>query len=416
MNFKKRLNGSWVDTSCYIHKTATDTFANLPATLYPTGVTSTVELKGNTVQNGTPTPQNPIQPSECGDRTGNMFNLSSYFKVSANISDIIINENSITYNAHTPYISIIYKFNLGIADVYTISLGGDSFNTRLELRYIKNGSAVGNTIIIQPNQKTTVRGSDKYDEFRIYISNGNNTGTCIASNIMLNTGSTPLPYEPYGYKIPISSANTTTPVYLGEVETTRRIKKLVLYGTENLTFSNSDANRTVCYLTNLGCADSLCLCTHIEGKRSYSSNEYNRILTYTDFNGVLYISIEKELVGSTLETFKSYLAAQYAAGTPVTVWYVLAEPETAVVNEPLMKIGNYADIVSDISVLVTAGGDTISVDTTVQPSGVAINYKGWHNAKCKEYSYNMTIADWESASISQMENHTIQELQGGNWV
>ena len=70
----------------------------------------------------------------------------------------------------------------------------------------------------------------------------------------------------------------------------------------------------------------------------------------------------------------------HAAGTPVTVWYVLATPETAVVNEPLMKIGNYTDEVSNVSIPVTAGGDTLSVDTTVQPSEVTVNYKGWHPA------------------------------------
>jgi hypothetical protein len=76
--------------------------------------------------------------------------------------------------------------------------------------------------------------------------------------------------------------------------------------------------------------------------------------------------------------FKSYLQQQYAAGTPVTIWYVLEEPETGIVNEPLMRIGDYADTVSNVSIPVITGGDTISVDTTVQPSEVTVNYKGWH--------------------------------------
>ena len=50
---------------------------------------------------------------------------------------------------------------------------------------------------------------------------------------MLNAGSTALPYEPYGYKIPITCGGQTVPVYLGEVPTVRRVKKLVLDGTEN---------------------------------------------------------------------------------------------------------------------------------------------------------------------------------------
>ena len=37
---------------------------------------------------------------------------------------------------------------------------------------------------------------------------------------------------------------------------------------------------------------------------------------------------------TTISDFKSYLAQQYQNDTPVTLWYILAEPETAVVNEP----------------------------------------------------------------------------------
>jgi hypothetical protein len=36
------------------------------------------------------------------------------------------------------------------------------------------------------------------------------------SNIMLNSGSTALPYEPYGYKLPILSNDTTVDVYIGD--------------------------------------------------------------------------------------------------------------------------------------------------------------------------------------------------------
>ena len=43
------------------------------------------------------------------------------------------------------------------------------------------------------------------------------------------------------YKIPISSANTTTLVYLGEVETERRIRKMVLTGQENIEIKSGNA-------------------------------------------------------------------------------------------------------------------------------------------------------------------------------
>ena len=79
-----------------------------------------------------------------------------------------------------------------------------------------------------------------------------------------------------------------------------------------------------------------------------------------------------------LTQWTDWLKQQYAAGTPVTVWYALATPETAVVNEPLRKIGDYADEVSGITIPTTAGANALSIGTALQPSEVTATYKGWH--------------------------------------
>jgi len=72
---------------------------------------------------------------------------------------------------------------------------------------------------------------------------------------------------------------------------------------------------------------------------------------------------------------KAYLASEYAAGTPVTVWYVLETPTEGIVNEPLYKIGDYADELTTTTPIPTAkGSNTLTVDTTVQPSEVSITY------------------------------------------
>jgi hypothetical protein len=72
------------------------------------------------------------------------------------------------------------------------------------------------------------------------------------------------------YKIPISSASTTTPVYLGEVETTRAIKKLVLTGatTEIWVKSSSGAfylPSWYCPTDYLKTLTKICICTHYTG-------------------------------------------------------------------------------------------------------------------------------------------------------
>lgn len=78
--------------------------------------------------------------------------------------------------------------------------------------------------------------------------------------------------------------------------------------------------------------------------------------------------------------FKRFLAAQYAAGTPVTIWYDLATPETGIVNEPLCKIGDYADELhsedAGVSIPTARGSNTLTVETDLKPSSMTITYRG----------------------------------------
>lgn len=199
--------------------------------------------------------------------------------------------------------------------------------------------------------------------------------------LMLNTGSTALPYEPYGVKIPILSASTTTPVYLGEVQTTRKIKKLVFTGEEHLWFYDSDYTRfgisildMYVYNTRL----STVICSHypcIDDGRAIGDVPNNTVYATKSTPNRFFVKTGNY---TSITDFKTYLAQQYAAGTPVTVWYVLATPETAVVNEPLMKIGEYADSMSraqtGIDIPTVIGQNTLDVLTTVKPSSMSIEY------------------------------------------
>ena len=60
----------------------------------------------------------------------------------------------------------------------------------------------------------------------------------------------------------------------------------------------------------------------------------------------------------------------------MTIWCVLATPETAIVNEPLAKIGDYADELhsedTTVTIQTVSGSNTLTIDTTLQPSSVSI--------------------------------------------
>jgi hypothetical protein len=250
-----KYNGSTWEHSLRKLTTSTDTFTTLPTDIYADGNNATVGISGNTVQSGTPSPQNPIMPQGCGD---------------------------------------------------------------LETVGTKAGQ----------------------------------------------------------YKIPISSANATTPVYLGEVETTRKIKKLVLTGEEAWQLWNGNYYSPV--IDRKGVIGTI-LCTHFINSSSQGIS-YNNQST----SGLKIASVAVPFV-SDLSGLKEWLAAQYANGTPVTIWYVLATPETAAINEPLMKIGDYADEVSGITIPTITGKDVFDVETTLKPSEVELTYTGWHDATVKEW-------------------------------
>ena len=348
----------WHDTPNYIHKTATDTLTSIPAVVYPNASTATVGLKGQTVQSSTPTPAPPVMPEGCGDMTGNLA-----YKIieNTNISAEGLIASASGYNVMVAKVAQGQAYS-GTGYVYAF------FNNEPDI-----GSVSYNESRVVNNFRNVTAPISGYVAVRYAPS----------ENPMLNLGSTPLPYEPYGYKLTISSANTTTPVYLGEMETTRKIRKMVFDGTENWRQS-SDGNIYISLSPNQGIAWVRVLSTHFTPSQVQT-------------NGGLLWFVTASVDFDTAEECKSYLAAQYAAGTPVTIWYVLANEETAVVNEPLMKIGNYADEVSNISIPVTAGGDTISIDTTVQPSEVIVNYKGWHPVQSvHEKSRNLMVFNTDS--------------------
>ena len=200
----------------------------------------------------------------------------------------------------------------------------------------------------------------------------------VAENAQLEIGTEALPYEKFGYKIPITSAGQTTNIYLGEVQTTRKIKKLVLDGTENwVAQAAQGGSRFVLLIQNAIASDTShvnSICSHFPllesgGTWIYSSG-------YTVTNSSIYLRYDPI---ATVEDFKAFLAQQYSAGTPVTVWYVLANEETGIVNEPIRKIGNYADCISmeqaGVSIPTLNGQTVVDVDTALKPSKMYIKYK-----------------------------------------
>lgn len=113
------------------------------------------------------------------------------------------------------------KFDSSMVGVpITISIHADDVPvTRVYIRCTIGGTNVDSNSIA--NGKTgimtvTVTPTSVNDDWRITFGTG--AGDITLSDIMLNLGTTPLPYVPFGYKLPILSNDTITDIYIGDTQ------------------------------------------------------------------------------------------------------------------------------------------------------------------------------------------------------
>ena len=355
--------------------TATEAVEN---PLYSDGTAITAyTIKGNTVQNGTPRPNNPISVQGVGEKSENLFD-GSY------TDGYIGGDTGTRYSTSSAAKTAIVKCEPNTT--YTIKkiASSNRFTIATSSSYPQDSDIVNVLFNSTTETTATITTPAGASYLLIYVSTSSEQAT---PDMMLNTGSTAKSYEPYGYKIPILSAGVTTHIYLGSTQTTRLIKKLVLTGDEQWQSNDEGTNNAFFYINLDSPTASYGLSTHFTKQNIWSSNT----VVGFGFEGTTMVRIRPDNAATlTTSSFKQWLAAQYANGTPVIVWYVLATPETAIVNEPLMKIGDYADTLSNAaSIPTTEGANSITVDTTVQPSEFSATWTGWHDAEVKEKSENI---------------------------
>lgn len=335
---------------------------------------------GNTQQTGTPSPDNIIMPTFCGVRTGNLCNVSNAntLTYTSSYNNFLIDDNTQSI-ATTGNVLVGFLVPVEPSTTYTVYASSTEYGLIRVREYSEKPSEWAGAEYIQQQINSqcgyaynfTTTAQTKWIAVAFYFDLSH--AGAVISNIMLSLGSTARPYEPYGYKIPITNAGQTTPVYLGQTQTVRRVKKLVLDGTEEWTEVGAN------YIHGLYIDDAPIgnyeaqICSHFIHASSWLElQNTNNSFGISSLNRIV---IHEESIRTTAD-FKSYLATQYAAGTPVTVWYVLATPETGIVNEPLAKIGDYADELNSADAAVTIptinGQNTLTIDSELQPSQISV--------------------------------------------
>lgn len=341
-------------------------------------------ISGNLSQTGTPTPTTPIQPSECGDMSSNLW--SYHPDTTSGGVRLLWDGEKINYSntctqASNSTMTIDLKKGTYTLKVNANRIPVENENSCIDIYHPSSGllKKVTNRDAVNGKVTFTLDNDLSNVSLRIRVNTGTNYDD-FEIRPMLNIGETSLPYDVYGqYKIPISSANTTTPVYLGEVETTRKIRKLVLTGNE-IIYRDKEREGSWQFYTDklISAKGHTGICSHFE---NISINDINNSdnIGFSIFNEAQFGCRCPKSIANTVTDFKSYLAQQYAAGTPVIIWYVLATPTTGIVNEPLRKIGDYADTVSmeqaRVQIPTNRGNTVIDVETTLKPSQMYIKYQ-----------------------------------------
>ena len=196
-----------------------------PLTLLKCKQSNLIDYKvyGNSKQDGTPTPDNPIEIESVGDKTVNLFDVSQN-RVTAKGDGSWLNSNtpvafngaamsskweSVTLNTGNNITAACYGFLLrgNSGDTYTISNVSGIAGTRRYIGFIN----------VQDNNFTTIGDINTYTfPYTFTIPEGangvliewtlNDTDLTMSKGIQIQEGTSTTEYEPYGYKIPVKAS------------------------------------------------------------------------------------------------------------------------------------------------------------------------------------------------------------------
>lgn len=299
------------------------------------------DIEGNIYQSDGVSPDTPQEVVGCGDRTGNLFDISIPFKLRNTTNTISASETGfiLTKNVDAEQERPYYTIQVTQTGDYTLSFKHVSSDPVFHA----GGLAVSAEIPTSPpntSNVTTVYANEGEYITIVFSTISNSTGVMEISNIMLNSGSTPLPYEPYGYKVDVVSrgknlwylqssysfttyydinVNINAGHYLSYIIETNGTTD-VQGGTGcQLTFSD---NTTQYVFFNATYRKSILLSKDVKIVRVYAGKDYNTSVGFTATVSEIMVSANAD------DSYEPYTP-------PITTPIYL--------DSPLYKIGDYAD-------------------------------------------------------------------------
>lgn len=343
---------------------------------------------GNSVQDGTPTPESPVEIQSVGDLTKNLLPNdweSGFISVSSGA-----NQNSLTYVRTKDY------FTFDIAKNYYIS--SDSIDTSATIiwyfydenkNFISRFVSYKNRTIGTSGCQVTIPTNTVF--FRLAVLT-----TDVNIKVQIEEGTTATEYEPYGYKIPIVNSSKNLLPYPYN-ESTKTVN--------GITFTdNGDGSVTVS-----GTATEYVAFNFVQALPCRPNQAYTIVKNGVDVNNVSFVfcdvnengKITREIVSTTREkTFTVTTLASTAyikllmkrqnnakctgtvkptleLGTTATEYEPYRVPVTANIylDEPLKKgesINFGADNLPGLQLF--EGSNVITAGTVVKPEKISVDY------------------------------------------
>ena len=199
----------------------TYTVEDYPLTLPDIKKLKTLSILGNSTQDGTPSPDNPVDVVGTGERTGNLFDISQVGDTNTLYNDG--EKLKVTAYSNSTNLSVekfLAMTGLRPGDVFTVArqyevINGTANSATGSIRFNKKDGS-GQFLIIPGNKDVAINvvpddfNSDIYSAINFYGTNSGDLKEVIFSNIQILKGSytadTLPPYEPYGYKVAVTAS------------------------------------------------------------------------------------------------------------------------------------------------------------------------------------------------------------------
>ncbi|MCQ2581109.1 MAG: hypothetical protein MJ164_02970 [Alphaproteobacteria bacterium] len=286
-------------------------------------------VTGNSWQNGTPTPTNPVEIKSIGTKVGNKYAVQVAVNYDGGVVDLgslswIRNQTTGIWVSSSLQTKHEGSTNLYCSEYTTSSASSASGMNDMEIKGLGGSVNLYIKDITKWNTLDEQQFKQAMSGVMLYYQRATDENWTAPT---LRTIYLDEPLRKVGeYADVLDYKNGTI---------TRNVGVKVLDGTEDWSSQTISLEQTFgpyISMSNWGAAQlsnrfpNYLYCSHFKNSASgVAATELNVIAPNSNFSNMLF-AVDKRICGNDLTSWKAWLTAQYAAGTPVTVYYPLATP------------------------------------------------------------------------------------------